>query len=209
MKKKLVLRPFVMPVLYLSLLLLLMLYTASSLYRGNQKKDNEGLLDQTEEIIDNTIIPVIEEVDSYVLNPYIGENVEEQVGYYDFKGDKNDQEKSIIQFGNTYLQNTGITYTSNNEFKVVSVMDGEVTKIYENELLGNIVEITHDNFVNVYQMVKDVKVKVGDKITSGFEIATSGTSKLFPNNYNLHYEILKDGVIQNPKSIIGTNTKEL
>ena len=206
MKKKLVLKPFVLPTIYLILLLCLMLYTANSLYRD----DNDNLEKEPDIIVDNsTITPVIEEVDTYVLNPYIGENVQEQIGYYDYKGEKEQQEQSIIQFENTYLQNTGITYTSDKDFKIVSIMDGEVTKIYENELLGNVVEITHDNIVCVYQMVKDVKVKVGDSVTSGFEIASSGTSKLIPNGSNLHFEVIRDGKIENPKAIIGTNTKEL
>ncbi len=204
MKKKLVLRPFVLPLLYVSLLLLLMLYTAKSLYKEPVKEKKD---DFKEEIKD--IVPVIDEVETYVLNPYIGEDVEEQVGFYNYKDEKEKQEKSIIEFGNTYLQNTGITYTSDNDFKVVSVMDGKVTKIYENELLGNVVEITNDNIVNIYQMVKDIKVRVGDTVKSGAEIATSGTSKVFPNGSNLHYEVIKNGKIENPKSIIGINTKDL
>ena len=208
MKKKLVLKPFVLPTLYLVLLLCLMLYTANSLYRDDNNENNLELESNT--INDDTsFIPVIEEIETFVLNPYIGENVQEQIGFYDYRGEKEYQEQAIIQFGNTYLQNTGITYTSDTDFKIVSIMDGEVTKIYENELLGNVVEITHDNIVCVYQMVKDIKVKVGDSITSGFEIATSGTSKLLPTGSNLHFEVIKDGKIENPKSIIGTNTKEL
>ena len=206
MKKKLVLKPFVLPVLYLVLLLLLMLYTANSLYKDEPK---EKLSEEPYSIVEETIVPVIDEVETYVLNPYIGENIQEKIGYYDYKGEKDIQEQSIIQFGNTYLQNTGITYTSDQDFKVVSIMDGQVTKIYENDLLGNVVEITHNNIVCVYQMVKDIKVKVGDNVTSGAEIASSGTSKILPNSSNLHFEVLKDGKITNPKSIIGMNTKEL
>ena len=206
MKKKLVLKPFVLPVLYLVLLLLLMLYTANSLYKDEPK---EKLSEEPYSIVDDTTIPVIDEVETYVLNPYIGDNIQEKIGYYDYKGEKDIQEQSIIQFGNTYLQNTGITYTSDQDFKVVSIMDGQVTKIYENDLLGNVVEITHNNIVCVYQMVKDIKVKVGDNVTSGAEIASSGTSKILPNSSNLHFEVLKDGKITNPKSIIGMNTKEL
>ena len=206
MKKKLVLKPFVLPVLYLVLLLLLMLYTANSLYKDEPK---EKLSEEPYSIVEETRVPVIDEVETYVLNPYIGDNIQEKIGYYDYKGEKDIQEQSIIQFGNTYLQNTGITYTSDQDFKVVSIMDGQVTKIYENDLLGNVVEITHNNIVCVYQMVKDIKVKVGDNVTSGAEIASSGTSKILPNSSNLHFEVLKDGKITNPKSIIGMNTKEL
>ena len=204
MKKKLVLRPFVLPVLYLFLLLTLMLFTTKSLYKEKNKEKKE----EDKPVIED-IIPVINEVDTYVLNPYIGDMVQEKVGFYDYKGDIKDQENSIIEFDKTYLQNTGITYTSDNDFKVVAIMDGIVTKVYNNELLGNVIEITHDNIVSVYQMVKDIKVSVGDRVTSGFEIATSGTSKVFPTKSNLHFEIIKDGKIENPKSIIGANTKDI
>lgn len=207
MKKRLVLRPFVIPTLYLMVLLLLMIFTANSLYRDKPNEEENNVIEE-KPIVDNNI-PVIEEVDTFVLNPYIGEEVHEQIGYYDYKGDKETQEKSIVQFENTYLQNTGITYSADNDFKVISIMDGTVTKVYESELLGNIIEITKDNIVSVYQMVKDIKVKVGDNVTAGFEIATSGVSKLFPKGSNLHFEIIKDGKIQDPKSIIGMNTKDL
>ena len=92
MKKKLVLKPFVLPVLYLSLLLLLMLYTAKSLYKEQPNEENDEL--NINVVDDNpTYIPVIDEVETYVLNPYIGENVQEQVGFYDYKGEKESQEK--------------------------------------------------------------------------------------------------------------------
>ena len=208
MKKKLVLKPFVLPTLYLIVILLLMIYTINSLYKDEPVKD-ENLDMVSEQTLDETV-PVVKEEDIYVLNPYSGENINETVGYYDYKGEKEAQEKSIIKFENTYLQNTGITYSSEKDFKVIAIMDGKVTKIYENELLGNIVEITHDKeIVSVYQMVKDVKVKVGDEVKSGDEIATSGTSKLNPTLSNLHFEILKSGQVQDPKKIVGTNIKEL
>ena len=208
MKKKLVLKPFVLPTLYLIVIMLLMIYTVNSLYKDEPVKD-ENLDMVSEETLDETV-PVVKEEDIYVINPYSGENINETVGYDDYKGEKETQEKSIIKFENTYLQNTGITYSSEKDFKVIAIMDGKVTKIYENELLGNIVEITHDKeIVSVYQMVKDVKVKVGDEVKSGDEIATSGTSKLNPSLSNLHFEILKSGQVQDPKKIVGTNIKEL
>lgn len=208
MKKKLVLKPFVLPTLYLILIMLLMIYTANSLYKDPApSEDNVEMVN--DEIIDK-VIPVIDEVDIYVLNPFSGENVIENIGYYDYKGEKENQEKSIIKFENTYLQNSGITYSSENDFQVIAIMDGTVTKIYDNELLGNIIEITHDkDIVSVYQMVKDVKVKVGDNVIGGTEIATSGTSKLNPTGSNLHFEVLKNGKVQDPKTILGVNTKEL
>ena len=207
MKRKLVLRPFVLPTIYITLIVGLMMFTAKALY-----KDPEPVIDNTEmvneEIFEN-VIPVVND-DVTVISPYKGEEVEEKIGYYDFKADKKEQEKSIIQYDNTYLQNTGITYSSKKEFEVVAILDGTVTKIYDNELLGNIVEITHKNgLVSVYQMVKDINVKEKDEVKMGDTIAKSGTSKIETKNNNLHFEVIKDGITVNPKTIIGTNTKEL
>lgn len=208
MKKKLVLKPFVLPTLYITLIVLLMMFTAKSLYKSPTPKQND--IELVNETIFDDVIPVISEEESFVSNPYTGDGVEEKVGYYNYKGDKESQEKSIITYDNTYLQNTGITYKSSKEFNVVAILDGKVTKIYDNELLGTVVEITHDNnIISVYQMVNSVKVKENDEVKKGDVIAKSGTSKIEPKDFNLHFEIIKDGINKDPKTVIGANTKEI
>ena len=122
----------------------------------------------------------------------------------------NTEEGSIVNYENTYLQNSGLTYSSNSKFDVIAIMDGEVTKIYNNEVLGNIIEITHENdIVSIYQVLDNITVKEHDKVKKGDKIAESGTSKIYNTNYNLHFEILKNGNIQNPNTILGKNTKEI
>ena len=208
MKKKLVLKPFVLPTLYITLIVSLMVYASKALYKDSKPKEKE--VEYVTDTIFEDIIPVINTTDVYVLNPYSGDSVIEKVGYYNYKADNKSQETSIIQYENTYLQNTGITYYSENDFKVIAVMDGTVTKIYQNDILGNIVEITHDkNIISVYQMVKDIKVNVGDEVIAGEELALSGTSKINQSGSNLHFEIYQDGVLRDPKTIIGVNTKDL
>ena len=207
MKKRLVLKPFVLPMLYIMFIVSIMLLTAKILYKD---KPVEQELDTTVDSVFENIVPVINVEDIYVNEPFKGDDIKETIGYYDYKGDKESQEKSIINYDKTYLQNTGITYSADKEFNVISILDGEVTKIYDNDILGNVVEITHDNnIISVYQMVNKVKVKVGDKVQIGQEIATSGTSKIFPKGNNLHFEIIKDGSNKDPKTIIGMNTKDL
>lgn len=207
MKKKLVLKPFVLPTLYIALIVTFMIIATSTLYKD--KPHDEQIEYVSDEVIDNTI-PVVNTEEIYVINPYSGENIEEKVDYYNYQGDEQSQEKSIIKYDNTYLQNTGVTYSSEKEFNVVAIMDGEVTKIYESEILGHVIEITHEkNIISVYQMVDDISLKVGDKVASGHIIGKASTSKLFPSEYNLHFEVIKDGNVINPKTILGKNTKEL
>lgn len=208
MKKKLVLKPFVLPTLYIMLVVAIMMFTANVLYKDSGAKENNQ--DYVADSIFENTLPVANTTDVYVLSPFSGEGVHERVGYYNYKGEQSSQEKSIIQYENTYLQNTGITYTADKDFKVIAIMDGKVTKIYQNDILGNVVEITHNNnYISVYQMVKDVTVKVDDEIKAGDAIATSGTSKLFSTGSNLHFEIIKDGTVKDPNTVLGTNTKDL
>lgn len=208
MKKRLKLKPFVLPTLYIMLIVSIMMLSISTLYKPKPKEQKD--LNTTEEEVFDTIIPVVNAEDVYVKDPFSGDNIEETIGYYNYLADKDSQEKSIIKYDKTYLQNTGITYSSENEFNIVSILDGEVTKIYSNDILGNVIEITHDNnLISVYQMVNSIKVKEGDKVQIGQTIATSGTSKISTKGHNLHFEIIKDGTNKDPKTIIGLNTKDL
>lgn len=209
MKKKTVLKPFVIPTLYVMLLVTLMILSTKIIYLGKANQNNDDLEYVTESIFDNTI-PVVTVEDIYVLHPYLGENVTELTGYYNYQDEKISQEKSIIQYDNTYLQNTGITYSSNEAFDIISILDGKVTKIYENDFLGKIVEITHkNNLISVYQMLSEVNVKVDQNVKQGDIVGKSGTSKLILEGNNMHFEIIKDGKTIDPNYCIGKNIKEI
>ena len=57
------------------------------------------------------------------------------------------------------MQSTGVSYGGVDDFDVVAVLDGTVTSVREDELLGTIVEIKHNNnLTSVYQSLKDVSV---------------------------------------------------
>jgi len=93
-------------------------------------------------------------------------------------------------------------YSSDKEFNIVSQLDGKITSIKEDEILGNIVEIEHsDNIVTIYQSIKNVKVKIGDKVKQGDIIALSGSNKLENEKENcLHFEVYKEGTLINPEN---------
>lgn len=205
-KKKLVLRPFVLPTVYVLMIVVVLILAVKITYK---EKPIEEEIEPTEGSIFETIVPVIND-DSYVLNPYIGENVNIKVGFYREHDNSDIQEASIIQYESTYLQNSGLTYSSENKFDVIAIMDGEVTKVYSNDVLGNVVEITHDkNIKSIYQSVSNVKVNEGQLINSGQVIAESGTSKIFDNGNNLYFEVIKEGSIIDPNIILGQNTKNI
>lgn len=124
--------------------------------------------------------------------------------FYDFSGKKADQEAALVVYNNTYVPNTGIDITMKNggTFDVVAALSGTVTRVEEDSLLGNVIEIEHDKgVVTQYESVKDVAVKVGDKVDQGQTIAKAGQSTLNEKaGTHLHFEIRKDGVAVNPQN---------
>ena len=206
-KKKLVLKPFVLPTLYILMIITLVVAGTTIIYKGKKEEDNLTYVSET--ILDNSV-PIIKKEEETILNPYTSDKVKIVTNYYDYKGESSTQENSIVRYDSTYLQNSGITYASEEQFDIVSVMDGTVTKIYNNDLLGQVVEKTHGkNMISIYEMVTDVTVKENQKVTRGEIIAKSGTSKITTENYNLHFEFMKDGSIQNPINYLGKNIKEM
>lgn len=125
--------------------------------------------------------------------------------FYDENASEDKQEAAMIVYGTTYEPNRGIDITMKDEkdFEVVAALSGTVSKINDHDdLLGNVIEIQHDNgVVTQYQSIKNIKISVGDKVKQGQVIATSGTSQLNEKaNTHLHFEIRKDNVAVNPVS---------
>ncbi len=155
----------------------------------------------TNALIDNTI-EVNKEITTKASKPYKGENVSISKHYYNSNDEETKQQQSLIKYENIYMPNTGILYSSDKEFEIASVLDGKVTSIKEDEILGNIIEIEHkNNIVSIYQSVKNVKVKIGDTVKQNDTIALSGPNKLEQEKENcLHFEVYKEGSLINPEN---------
>ena len=100
-------------------------------------------------------------------------------------------------------------------FDVVSVLDGTVVDVREDELLGTIVEIKHDNdFISSYQSLSEVSVKKNDAITRGQVIGKRGKNTIDQDLGNhLHFELYKSGEVVDPSKyfdqvISDSNDKE-
>lgn len=134
-----------------------------------------------------------------LMKPFITETVEINKNFYSYD-DEETQENSIIYYENTYMQSSGILYSNKEAFDVVAVLKGTVTSVSEDELLGSIIQITHENgLISVYQSLSDIKVKVNDIVEKGTSIATSGKSNLFKDVENgLYFEIISNGKNINP-----------
>ena len=199
------LKSFVFPVLYISLIFTVIvgLYFTSKVLK---QSDNNSLKDITyvsKTILDNTI-PVIS-VDDTIANPYTGDNVKIARYFYNLEDDMDRQKESIIYYNDTYMQSSGIDYTSENSFDVISILEGVVIDIKEDELLGKIVEIKHTNeLVSSYAGLSEINVSKGENITKEMKIGKSGSNKINESlGTHLHFEVYKNGVNIDPLKVIG------
>lgn len=157
-------------------------------------------------ITDSTItesLPVVN-TKELIINPYVGQNITVGKNYYDYQGEEETQQKSIIVHDNTYLQNTGIDYISTTSFEIVSILDGTVMNVKEDASLGKTVEIKHDNnLVSSYQSLSEITVKKGDTVSQGQVIGKSGSNELDKDLGNhLHFEIYANGQTVNPNNYL-------
>lgn len=198
-------KSFFVPVIYGTLV---MTFLVSMFFVGKitnnllfSKKDN-NVKYVDGEIIDSgdRDIPVVS-TSNTIVRPYLDSDVSLVKGFYDYKADSDSQEKSIIFYENTYMQNSGVTYSSEKIFDVISVLDGVVISVENNDILGTTVEIRHNNdLISVYQSLSNVGVKKDDKVIQGQIIAKSGLSNIEKDLGNhLHFELYYKGKIVNPE----------
>ena len=160
-------------------------------------KDNTSEVNNND---DTNVTPTINETKA-IIRPYTSQEVSATIPYYNIDGTNDEQAAALIYYEGIYMQNTGVLYTSNNQFDVVSILDGTVKNVKADSLMGNIVEIEHtNNLTTVYQSLGEVKVSVGDKVSQGDVIATSGQNKITTDTSNaLHFEVFYKGEVFNPE----------
>ena len=207
-------KPFVYPVLYMACvsLFLVSMYFAQK-YAGDllfSKKNNLDYVDG--EILEegNKDIPVVNTNNS-IIRPYLDENVKLVKPFYNFEDEEKSQEDAIIYYEGTYIQNSGVDYGYENVFDVVSILDGTVISVEENDIVGTTVSIRHSNdLISVYQSLSDVIVKKDDKVIQGQIIAKSGNSNINKDLGNhLHFELYYKGAIVNPEEYYDKSVDEL
>lgn len=154
----------------------------------------------------DTTVPVVGEVKE-LTRPYKDSDITILRTYYDYKADSTSQENSLIYYEGTYLQSSGVSYGKNDIFEVVSIKDGTVVEVTEDELLGNIVQIKHnDDTVSVYQSLSEVVVEKDEIVTRGQTIAKSGTSNVEKDLGNhVHFELIVSGNTVNPEEYFSQN----
>ena len=178
---------------------------------SQSKLEEEEDYTYVSKLFDEQIEPVVNS-NQYLIRPYNNDNVKVVQNFYDYKGKEKDQENSIINYDTTYLQNNGVAYGGINEtFDVLATLDGTVTSIKDDNLLGKVVTITHNNGITtVYQSLSEVTVKENDQVVQGTVIGKAGESNINKDLGNhVSFEIMKDGKYLNPENCYETSIDKL
>ena len=148
----------------------------------------------------NSDIPVVN-TNNVIVKPFLDSSVVLAKSFYDYTSDSASQEKSIIFYENIYMQNSGVDYANEKVFDVISVLDGTVISVEDNDIMGITVQIRHNNdLISVYQSLSDVTVSKDDNVIQGQIIAKSGLSNIEKDMGNhLHFELYHKGKIVNPE----------
>lgn len=161
-------------------------------------------------VFDN-VIPVVSEKKTVVMKPFLDTDVKEVTLFYKDTDEAAVQQKSLIYYEGTYMPSTGITYQKDITFDVVSILNGTVIEVKEDQILGKVLKVRHENdLISVYQSLSDITVKQDDIVTQGQVIAKSGVSNLQKElGNNMHFELIKDGINVNPNDYYDKNIEEI
>lgn len=211
MQKRLRLKKWVTGAVYLSLITIIFLSMFFLSRIMDQKYGDSLNISYILKDFINSDIPVINMEIDEIIKPFDSETVKTDIDFYDINKDEESQQKSLILYENTYMPNTGILYSSEEEFDCITTMDGTVTKISKDELLGNVIEITHNSsLTTTYYSVDNIKVEEGETLKQGDIISTSGKNNISSTSDNmLLFEVSLNGNNINPETYYQTKIEDL
>ena len=206
------LKLFVVPAIYVVAILVFgtSMYLIQRAVNSTKFTTDEEMEYVDKEIVtDNEYIPVVN-VTPTIMKPFLNEQVTINKYFYNPEDEKTNQEKAIILYENTYMQNSGVDYKFNESFDVVAVLDGTVIEVTDNAILGKTIKVRHGNdTVSTYQSLGEVSVKQDDSVLRGQVIGKSGTCSLYGSDYNLHFELSHQGKNINPEESYNKTEDEL
>ena len=175
-----------------------------------KKSFNDQQYSYVSKTIFDDVVPVIK-VEEKISKPFNATDVNMIKKYYNKTAEEKEQQQSIIYFENTYMQNNGITYGKENLFDVVSILPGTVEEVSEDEVLGKIVKIKHnDNVYSIYECLSETTINKGDTVIAGQVIGQSGSSNLEKDTKNIvHFELIINNKTVNPEEYYGKTLNEI
>ena len=210
--KKRKLRGYVIPTICL-MLVCTILFSSYKMYQILMISRNNTIKETIEPVVkeeEENVTPTINETKS-IIRPYNQNTVVAQIPFYDADATDDEQKAALIYYEGIYMQNTGVLYTDNQSFDVLAVLDGTVKDIKEDEIMGTIVTIKHDeNIMSIYGSLQNVKVKEGDIVNKMDVIGEAGKNNLSSNlGEHLHFELIVNGKNVDPEKNYGKTLVEL
>ncbi len=205
------LKNYVLPTIYVMVIGVLFI---SISFLGNVLQNKIEYGNMAVSALKNNVTPVIKNNDVYeskIERPYVSSNVAISKSFYDMSDDDEKQQNSLVYYEKTYLQNSGVLYSSTSVFDVVSAFDGTVTNVSKDEILGNYVEITHNpNLKTIYYSLGEVTVKKDDTVVSGDVLGKSGDNSLNGESENcLLFEVYHNGTAIDPEDFYNMSIEDL
>lgn len=212
--KKRKLKFFVMPAVYgiLFATVMLSLLVLNKVNTTKVSSSDENYTYVNGSIITKTVPTISEKTNEVVIEkPYTSDKVSIYKKFYEKEGTDQERENAILFYNNTYVQNTGLIYKGEEQFDVISVLNGTVVDVKDDETLGKVVEIKHDNnIITTYQGLSNVTVKKNQTVNQGDIIGKSGKIKINDDLENaLLFEIIHNGNLVNPEKYINKKINEL
>lgn len=205
------LKNYVLPTIYVMVIGVLFI---SISFLGNVLQNKIEYGNMAVSALKDNVTPVIKNNDVYeskIERPYVSSNVAISKSFYDMSDDDEKQQNSLVYYEKTYLQNSGVLYSSTTVFDVVSAFDGTVTNVSKDEILGNYVEITHNpNLKTIYYSLGEVTVKKDDTVVSGDVLGKSGDNSLNGESENcLLFEVYHNGTAIDPEDFYNMSIEDL
>lgn len=205
------LKKFVLPTVYVMIIGVLFI---SISFLGNILQSKVEYGNMAVSALKDNVTPVGKTdnvVESKIERPYVSSNVSISKSFYDMTDDEAKQQNSLVYYENTYLQNSGVLYSSTSAFDVISAFDGKVTNVSKDEILGNFVEITHNpNLKTIYYSLSEVQVKKDDTVMSGDVLGKSGDNSLNGETENcLLFEVYHNGTAIDPEDFYNMSIEDL
>ena len=205
------LKNYVLPTIYVMVIGVLFI---SISFLGNVLQNKIEYGNMAVSALKDNVTPVIKNNDVYeskIERPYVSSNVAISKSFYDMSDDDTKQQNSLVYYESTYLQNSGVLYSSTSAFDVVSAFDGTVTNVSKDEILGNYVEITHNpNLKTIYYSLGEVTVKKDDTVVSGDVLGKSGDNRLNGESENcLLFEVYHNGTAIDPEDFYNMSIEDL
>lgn len=205
--KKRKLKRWVLPSLYA--VTLTIIFSCLMVVSVNVSGEPEETINYVTEGTTEPVWPVFNESSTTVIMP-VSDNINIKTTYYKREDTEENQQHSLIFYQNTYMPSTGIVYSSDEKFEVVSILDGTVKSITTDDILGNVITIDHgNNIVSMIYSLDDILVKENDVVVQGTVLGKSKQNEVYGNVESMMIEVSVNGTLINPNDIYNVDINNI